>query len=137
MADLRQLTVPGEYEYIRQVCDFVVNGAGLSGDLAFQVRLACDEACTNIIEHAYGGEEKGDISVTWEVQNQELIIIFGDTGKPFKPAAVPGPGIPNPEDFRDLKVGGLGLHIIRQVMDEVAFTFSDNGNKLRLSKHLA
>ena len=61
------ITIPARYDQVAPLCDFVVDAAvaaGLDADAAFQVQLACDEACTNIIEHAYGGQG-GEIEVTW------------------------------------------------------------------------
>ncbi len=135
------LSVPGRYDQIANVCKFVVAGAEASGfgvDELFQIELACDEACTNVIEHAYGGEEKGNITVTWNFTAGSFTITIVDEGKPFDPAEIPPPEVPSdPEDIDNLRIGGLGIHFMRKLMDDVRFIVGDTqGNRLVMVKHL-
>jgi serine/threonine-protein kinase RsbW len=141
MGSVKRLTVPGRYDQISTICDFVAQGAekaGLDEDATFHVQLACDEACTNIIEHAYGGEGEGVIDVSWQVNRRTLTITLQDQGRPFNPDAVESPDIPqNPDKIDQLKIGGLGLHFMRRLMDEVTFSFDTNrGNTLIMVKHI-
>lgn len=134
-------SVPGRYDQIASVCQFVVAGAEESGfdlDALFQIELACDEACTNVIEHAYGGEEKGDIRVSWQFSGGTFKITIVDSGRPFDPNEVPKPTVPAlPEDINDMQIGGLGIHFMRKLMDEVHFFVGDKqGNRLVMIKHL-
>lgn len=143
------ITVPGRYENIRAVCEFVGAGAeavGLDEDMIFQIQLACDEAATNIIEHAYGGEEAGTITATYSVTDGAFTITLHDKGRSFDPASVPPPppittkitDTMTPEELEtQLRVGGLGLHLIRQLMDEVYFSSDQKrGNTLVMVKRL-
>lgn len=144
MADKHVLTFPGRYEEIQKICQFVADGAaasGLDASAIFHIELACDEACTNVIEHAYGGEDRGQITVSWQVQAGSFIITIHDNGRAFDPDVVPKPALPElPEDapppnIDEVKVGGLGIHFMEQLMDGVAFTFdADEGNILTLVK---
>ncbi|MFZ0546113.1 MAG: ATP-binding protein [Candidatus Promineifilaceae bacterium] len=140
MASPKRLTIPGRYDRIREVCDFVVAGAeeaGFDPDQLFRIQLACDEACTNIIEHAYKAENVGDIRVSWQVEKGAFIIELRDNGRPFRPEEVPSPSVPeNAYDVNDLKVGGLGLHFMKTLMDEVKFSFDNNGNRLIMVKNI-
>jgi serine/threonine-protein kinase RsbW len=140
MASEHHMTIPGRYDKIREACDFVVAGAeeaGFESDEVFRIQLACDEACTNIIEHAYGAEDEGDISVSWQTKKGVFIIELRDTGRPFAPKEVQAPSIPDTaDDLSDLKVGGLGLHFMRTLMDEVKFSFNDEGNQLLMMKYV-
>lgn len=137
------LTVPGRYEQVKKICDFVVDGAesaGLPATAVFHVELACDEACTNIIEHAYGGENKGKIEVSWSVEGKAFVIVIHDNGRSFDPEAVPAPNIPKggaDEAADQLRVGGLGIHFMRKIMDDVQFHFDENGNTLTLVKKIS
>jgi serine/threonine-protein kinase RsbW len=137
----KQMTIPGRYELITTICDFVAdaaNRAGLDESGVFGVQLACDEACTNIIEHAYGAEDAGEIEVRWQVTDEALTITIRDHGRPFDLDNVPPPRVPaSADDVAELKVGGLGIHFIRQMMDEISFTSSEKeGNTLVMVKWL-
>lgn len=147
MADQHVQTFPGRYEEIQNICQFVADGAaasGLDATAIFHIELACDEACTNVIEHAYGGEDKGQIRVSWQFADDALMITIHDNGRSFDPDAVPHPTLPKlpdnapPPDIDDVKVGGLGIHFMEQLMDEVTFSFDgDAGNTLTLVKKKA
>lgn len=140
MSRKRSTTFPGRYERIGDICDFVLEGAteaGFDADAAFQVNLACDEACTNIIEHAYDGDGNGEIHVSWEIGPENFVITLKDKGEPFDPDAVPEPNIPFvPDMMEQIQIGGLGLHIMRQVMDNVSFRFDENGNTVTMVRRL-
>ena len=77
MSNKHILTIFGQYNHIKQVCDFISAGAeqaGLEDNVVFQIELACDEACTNIIEHAYGEEGRGEIIATWQANPQAFFV---------------------------------------------------------------
>jgi serine/threonine-protein kinase RsbW len=97
------------------------------------VQLAVDEACSNIIEHAYGGEDRGVIECSHRIRDGDLTIVLRDYGQPFDPAAVPEPDVE--AGLEERPEGGLGLFFIRKIMDEVIFEFdSVTGNVLTLVK---
>jgi len=145
------LTVPGRYDQIQVICQFVAAGAreaGLENDDVFHVELCCDEATTNIIEHAYGAEDVGPIIVTYEITKETYTVTLHDNGRPFVPDDVPEPKYPkigsvsNGEALDDilnsLQIGGLGIYFMRKLMDEVYYTFNGvQGNSLVLVKNLA
>ena len=137
----QEISIPGQYDRIREVCKFVVGGAeraGFDEDDLFKIELACDEACTNIIEHAYGAENLGEIRVSWQFTDKAFIITITDEAQPFSPQEVPEPNVhAGPNDIDDLKVGGLGIHFMHKLMDEVSFTVDKNGgNRLVMTKYL-
>lgn len=130
------LTIPGRYESLADIRAFVAQAAeqaGLGERAVYAVRLAVDEACTNIIEHAYGGEGRGEIECTCVIKPQGLTIILRDRGKPFAPDSIPPPDLSLP--IEELPLRGAGLHLIRKLMDEVTFRFSEEGNELTLVKY--
>lgn len=131
-----KLTVPGRFEYLAAIADFISEAgceANFAQDTIFHVQMAVDEACSNIIEHAYRGQDQGEIKLSSECQEGEWIITIQDTGRPFDPCAVPKPNLNIKVD--DIKTGGLGLYFIHQLMDNVEFTFDDKkGNRLRMVK---
>ena len=99
-----------------------------------EVQLAVDEACTNIIHHAYSGE-RGTITISCEIQDNDLVITIKDSGSPFDPSAVPPPDLRT--NLEERRVGGLGIHLMRNIMDEVSYDFdSEKGNTLIMRKTL-
>ena len=139
MADVRKITVRGRYENIPAITSFVgeaAEAAGLGDSGVFHCQMAIDEACTNVIEHAYGGEGNGDLHVEWFIREDDFVIVIHDHGEPFNPEIVPNPAQPN-QDSLGLKVGGLGLYFMRTLMDTVRFQFhGEEGNTLTMTKRL-
>jgi len=116
-------------EFVRQAAF----DAGLDAKQIYAVQLATDEACTNIIEHAYEGRENEQIEITCNVQDDGLIIILRDHGKSFDPDAVGEPNLT--ADLSNRQLGGLGVYMIRRLMDEIHFESSpESGNILTMLK---
>jgi serine/threonine-protein kinase RsbW len=96
------------------------------------VLLAVDEAASNIIIHGYRGQG-GALEIEMEREGEALVIRLRDEAPPFDPAAVPPPDLTLPLEQRH--IGGLGIYLIRQVMDEVAHRIMpQGGNELTLVK---
>lgn len=128
-SDLQQL--PRVIEYVRQACSV----AGLNEDDCFACELATDEACTNIMEHAYQGRSNGRILVScWWTQHR-FFIRFHDHGVAFDPDLVKAPLLEG--DLSQREIGGLGLHFMRSLMDEIHFEFDEvTGNTLTMARYL-
>lgn len=150
MGKENSLTVPGRYDQIRILCKFLSDGAraaGMEKDDVFHIELCCDEAATNIIEHAYGAEDVGPIIATYEVAGEQFKITLHDDGRPFIPDDVPEPKQLDLETasqgealngiLNSLQIGGLGIYFMRKLMDEVHYSFNgEKGNTLVLIKEL-
>jgi serine/threonine-protein kinase RsbW len=135
--EIRQLTVLGRYGYssIPTITQFVAEAARsslLDEDSVFHCQMAVDEACTNVIEHAYGEENVGNIEISCVVQPGRCTIRIIDHGVPFDPTAIPTP--PATTNLDNIRPGGIGLHLMKQLMDEVNFEFSTQGNILTMVK---
>lgn len=129
-----ELTVPARFENLALIGEFIAGAArraGFDEKGVFDLQLACDEACTNVIEHAYGGGP-GDIHITVTAYPDQFQIEVRDTGCPFDPTAVRMPDLDAPLERRE--TGGLGLHFMRSIMDEVRFEFDEGGNHLTMVK---
>ncbi len=131
------LTVPGRFENLAQIADFIAQLAqkqGWNEEDTFHVQMAVDEACSNVIEHAYGPNWQGNIDLSCCVQDQgDLVISIHDNGAPFDPTAVPEPQIGG--DLDSISEGGLGMYFMRKLMDEVTFHFDEKeGNVLTMVK---
>lgn len=130
------LTFPGQFDSLAPISDFVTcaaKTAGLNACAVYAVQMAVDEACSNIIEHAYSGEERGTIECTCCINDDGLTVILRDHGRPFDPTSVPEPDLH--ASLKDRGESGLGLYFMRQLMDKVHFEFTlDAGNVLTMIK---
>lgn len=106
--------------------------AGFESFAIYSIEMAVDEACSNIIEHAYEGEGKGEIRCTCSLSEETLTITLSDRGKSFDPSKIPQPNLS--ENLDDRKAHGLGLYFIRKWMDEVHFKTSGSENTLTMVK---
>jgi serine/threonine-protein kinase RsbW len=107
---------------------------GLDERTIYALELAVDEACTNVIRHAYRGQG-GEIRIRVEQMDDRVQVVIRDWGQAFDPQAIPLPDVTAPLEQRPL--GGVGLFLMRQMMDSVEFEFSPNdGNKLTMTKRL-
>ncbi len=125
-------------EHVREFVGDAARKSGLNDAAVFAAQLAVDEAFTNIIEHAFGGESLEKIECCCENSGAGLVVTLYDCGKPFDLAAIPSPNLDAKLKYRH--VGGLGLHFIRALMDEVEFISTRQAgtdkpcNKLRMVK---
>jgi serine/threonine-protein kinase RsbW len=136
MTESQTATFPGRFDSLAAIGEFVsraAEAAGLDARAVYQVQMAVDEACSNIIRHAYGGEGHGSIECTCRVEDEGLTVVLYDQGRRFDPGSVPDPDL-SPR-LEDRTGGGLGLYFMRQLMDEVRFEFTpDAGNRLTMVK---
>jgi anti-sigma regulatory factor (Ser/Thr protein kinase) len=137
MGKERTEVFPARYESLAAIDRFVADAAeevGFDEGTVYLLRLAVDEACSNIITHAYGGEGRGEIECSCQANEDDLTVVLRDQGQPFDPESVPPPNLS--DDLEQRTEGGLGLYFIRKIMDEVDFDFeSEAGNVLIMVKH--
>jgi serine/threonine-protein kinase RsbW len=128
---------PGVYASLAEVAEFVrfsVNECKLSSTDLFSLETAVDEAVSNIIEHAYGGEGFGDIKCLIQIKIDSITIVFEDHGKPFDPSCIPPPTLIG--DLKNRPDHGLGYYMMCQLVDEVKFDFNGKRNRLTMTKYL-
>ncbi len=126
---------PGRYDSLAKIAEIVQQATqefGLDPLASYGVETAVDEACSNIIEHAYGGEGKGDIEFNYRIEGNALIITLQDQGKGFNPNKIPKPKINVP--LKNRPENGLGLYFMHQWMDEVRFEVVNKLNVLTMIK---
>lgn len=131
------LKVPARGEQLAVVGDFVTaaaRDAGFGERAVYHIQAAVDEACANIIYHAYAFEGQGSIEVQCETVGRDFIITLTDQGEPFDPTSIPTPDINAP--LNDRREGGLGRFLMQQLMDEVRHEFNHQSNILTMVKHL-
>lgn len=127
-ADLAQLAT------IRGFLARVGHDLGLDDGDIYDLQLAVDEACSNVVKHGYAGQG-GEMEITIERDEDKVRVMVRDWGKSFDPQAVPTPDVT--ASLNQRRLGGLGLFIIDQVMDDVQFEFDpEEGNLLTMVKRV-
>jgi sigma-B regulation protein RsbU (phosphoserine phosphatase) len=101
-------------------------------EMTEQVILAVDEACQNVVRHAYGGRDDGELVVCLRRAASDIVVEIQDFAAPVDVETVRG------RDLDDIRPGGLGVHLIREIMDDVQFVTppAGVGNLLQLRKRL-
>ncbi len=133
----RRLTLPNDIETIPQLSEFIetiADEAGLDMSFTMSLNLALEEAVVNVMTYAYPEGTTGYVDIDIIVNGEQLQCILSDTGTPFDPTQ-------NPEADTTLSaeerpIGGLGIHLVRQIMDVVSYQYQDNRNVLTLTKQL-
>ncbi len=127
---------PGQYENLAKIGEFVseiAKEAGFDSAQVYSVQLAVDEACTNIIEHGYGGEGRGDILCSCDTTDDGIIIVIKDWGQQFEPDEIADPNFEVP--LEELQSRGAGMFLMKKIMDEVKYKFDKfKGNTLTMKK---
>jgi serine/threonine-protein kinase RsbW len=132
------LKLPSKTDNLETVRNFVAGlarKAGFGSEDINKIELAVDEACTNVIEHAYHHAEDQDINVDVKIGRDKLTIIVTDRGKTFSPKSIK---MPDMEQYiAELRVGGLGIYLMKTLMDEVQYqTISGGKNQVTMVKYL-
>ncbi len=110
----------------------VARGGGFSEKSIYSLQLAADEAASNIIEHAYEGESDASLFMTCDMKGDQIVITMRDTGKSFNPSSVKEPNLK--ADLSERQIGGLGVYLMRKLMDTVYYESSRSGNLLTMTK---
>ncbi|MBI5953829.1 MAG: ATP-binding protein [Chloroflexi bacterium] len=130
------MTFPARFEFLDEIREFVAQVAregGFNDKEIYSLQLAADEAATNIIEHAYEDVEDADFDVTCDMDDDTLVITMRDSGKPFNPSNVRLPNLK--ADLSERKIGGLGIYLMRKLMDDVHYISNPRtGNLLTMTK---
>ena len=118
------------YEFVEEVG----NDFELSPDIVFNLNLVLEEAVVNIINYAYPKEEHESIYLSARMHEGSIVLVLTDTGKEFDPTAAPEADVTLSAD--DRQIGGLGIFLIRQIMNEVKYERIEGKNVLTLEKKL-
>ncbi len=131
-------TVQSRTDHLHEVREFVSQVArqfGFGDEETANIVLAVDEACTNVIEHAYNNAPDKEITVEIRPANGMFEIRVLDEGKSFNPDAVKPPNLK--KHLSEYRRGGLGIYLMKTLMDKVEYNFSPGKkNEVRLTKYL-
>ena len=132
----RSITLPNDIATISQLSEFVetvCEEKGLDMALTMNLNLALEEAVVNVMSYAYP-DSQGDVKVDIIIDDQKVVSILTDSGIPFDPTQKGDVDTTLPAEERP--IGGLGIHLVKQIMDKVSYQYVDNQNILTLEKNI-
>ena len=135
MSNRAKIILPAELENLKSMIKFIREGAerqGFDEKESNQIQTASEEALVNIINYAYPDKE-GNIEINYDASDSKRSVIeIIDRGIPFDPLTLPKPDVNAP--IEDRKIGGLGIYMMRKLMDKVNYKREQGKNILTLVK---
>ncbi|MBN1559243.1 ATP-binding protein [candidate division KSB1 bacterium] len=135
-----RLRIPSETDNLELIREFVTKVAdkvGFNSDDVGKIELACDEACTNVIKHAYASDRnngKKSLDILIKIDFDKFTLVVTDHGKGFDPDSIKMPDMQ--EYLAQLKVGGLGIYLMKTLMDEVDYQIQPGvKNQVKMVKY--
>jgi serine/threonine-protein kinase RsbW len=107
---------------------------GLSPEIEGDLSLALEEILVNVIRHGHPEGGKHEIQVRLSLQQDGVIATVEDDGMPFNPLEAPEPDLDSPLETRP--IGGLGIHLVRNITDSLEYRRSEGRNRLVMRKHV-
>ena len=128
------IKLPAVMDNLDQMIDFVLKGLDAYKINDQKIRLACEEALVNVINYAYG-EDTGELEIIKEVPSKEnkICIEIIDEGIAFNPLKKEEPDIN--KSMEERSIGGLGIFMIKEIMDKVEYKREEGKNILKLEKY--
>ena len=138
MAETFRITRAAQLEALKDFRTFLkehcAGKTGVDDQVLYDLQLAGDEACTNIITHGYADMDPGSIIMDLEIAPEQITITLTDFGHAFEPGNTPTPDVNAPIHEREL--GGFGLFFIQQSVDQMDYKVTEDGNQMILIKQL-
>jgi serine/threonine-protein kinase RsbW len=102
---------------------------------AFKLNIALEELLTNTISYGYGDDRRHEIALDIAREGETLIIELSDDARPYDPLNAPPPDLDSA--IEDRRIGGLGVHLVKTLMDDVRYAYRDGRNHVTLRKKIA
>lgn len=107
----------------------------LPADCAFKLNIALEELLTNTISYGFDDARPHEIAITVARAGDEIVAEISDDARPFDPLNAPPPDLDSTIEER--RIGGLGVHLVKTLMDKVAYAYRDGRNRVTLHKRIA
>ena len=133
----RHITLPNDVQATTELgmfVDEVCENVGFDMSTTFKLNLAIEEAVVNVMSYAYPAGTKGDVDIDAEADDEQLKFVISDSGTPFDPTQKGE--VDTTLSAEERGIGGLGIHLIRQIMDTINYERVDGKNVLTLRKKL-
>ena len=130
-----QMKIPAHRDHLPELAEAIRtfgHEAAWPPDLCLQIELVCEEMLVNIMDYGYPGRSPGEIEITLVTRSTDIRITLTDDGLAFNPWQHSSPDINIP--LQDRHPGGLGLLLVRTIMDFCTYRFIDGRNQVSLKK---
>lgn len=131
------LTLHNDVQEVPQLASFideVAEACGIDMATTMSLNLAMEEAVVNVMSYAYPAGTVGNVDIDAEFADGQLTFVLSDSGTPFDPTQAGTPDLTL--DAEERPIGGLGIFLVRQIMDTVVYRRSDGKNILTLTKNI-
>jgi anti-sigma regulatory factor (Ser/Thr protein kinase) len=132
-----QMTIgadPGELAGVHAAFAAFADAHRLPTSVRRSMQVVLDELLNNIIAYGFAGRERGEVAIDVELRQDRLSVTLTDDGRPFNPFDMAAPDTALPLEER--RIGGLGIHLVRQLTDEVSYHRRTDRNVVVLAKFL-
>ena len=131
------LTLHNDVQEVPQLASFideVAEACGIDMATTMSLNLAMEEAVVNVMSYAYPAGTVGNVDIDAEFADGQLTFVLSDSGTPFDPTQAGEPDLTL--DAEERPIGGLGIFLVRQIMDTIVYRRSDGKNILTLTKNI-
>ena len=131
------LTLHNDVQEVPQLASFideVAEACGIDMATTMSLNLAMEEAVVNVMSYAYPAGTVGNVDIDAEFADGQLTFVLSDSGTPFDPTQAGTPDLTL--DAEERPIGGLGIFLVRQIMDSIVYRRSDGKNILTLTKNI-
>ena len=132
MSSCQEIVLMAKEDNIPKAIKFeedTMTSAGFASTEIMKVRLAVEEVCMNIVQHAYK-KEKGSFRLSSSSIGSHLVVVIEDEGIYFDPTQADGPLLV--DNVEERPIGGLGIHLIKSFVEEMRYEFVDGKNAFTL-----
>jgi anti-sigma regulatory factor (Ser/Thr protein kinase) len=133
----QQITIKNrmpEIDAVNETFEAFAAEFGIPAPIAMKFSIIFDELLNNIVTYAYRDDHEHDIEIRMEVVGKRLTVTVTDDGVPFNPLSAATPDIAAPLEERE--IGGLGIHLVRNLIDDVTYQRRTGKNVMTLTRHL-
>ena len=133
----RSITRPNDVQEVPRLAEFVdgvCEEAGFDMMTTLQLNLAIEEAVVNVMNYAYPAGTAGTVDIEAQTDEEVLTFVISDKGTPFDPTAKADAD--TTLSIEERGIGGLGIHLVRQIMDSIHYVYKQGKNILTLRKKL-
>lgn len=137
METLYKLNTANKIENLAPIAEFLeksLTSHGIDPAAIYEVQTAVDEAAANVILYGFPDGRREDIEITCIVSDSRVTVSLKDSGGPFDPTLAPAPDLSS--DVENRRVGGLGVHFMKELMDEIHYEYKDHTETLTMVKYL-